>query len=57
MMGRQDMVVAYRSLLPRLAVIQQVYQSLLQDLLPAAVSQEPQSQRLSESEVTRGDML
>ena len=37
MMGRQDMVVAYRSLLPRLAVIQQVYQALLQDLLPAAV--------------------
>ena len=37
MTGRQDMVVAYQSLLPRLAVIQPVYQSLLQDLLPAAV--------------------
>ena len=36
MIGQHNMVVAYRSLLPRLHVLQPVYQQLLQDLTPAA---------------------
>ena len=31
--GQQDLVVAYRSLLPSLAIIQPVYKQLLQDLM------------------------
>ena len=41
LIGQQNMAVAYRSLLPRLAVIQPVYQHLLPHLLPAAVPDDP----------------
>jgi hypothetical protein len=41
LIGQQHMAVAYRSLLPRLALIQPVYQRLLPHLLPAAVTDNP----------------
>ena len=36
--GQQNMTVAYQSTLPRLAVLQPVYQRLLKDLTPGNVS-------------------
>lgn len=41
LIGQQHMAVAYQSLLPRLALIQPVYQHLLPHLLPAKVTDNP----------------
>lgn len=49
LIGQQNMAVAYRSLLPRLAVIQPVYQHLLPHLLPAAVTDDPRPANVSKA--------